>query len=148
MKITVGADHAGFPLKATVVEHLKSLGHEVTDFGTFSEEPIDFPVITRKVCTTVTEHQADKALLICGTGVGASIAANKMKGIRSAVCHDVYSAHQCVEHDNVNVMVLGAQIVGYKLAIDLIDSFLQAEFSTDPAFRRRVEMLAEMDNDR
>jgi ribose 5-phosphate isomerase B len=147
MKLAVGADHAGFPLKAAILAHLKDTGHEVIDFGTFSEEPVDFPVITKQVCTAVNNEEADRGLMICGTGVGASIAANKVKGIRASVCHDVYSAHQCVEHDNVNVMAVGAQIVGDKLAKDLIDRFLAAKFSTSPEFRKRVEMLADMEKE-
>jgi len=146
MKLAVGADHAGFPLKGTIIEYLKSQGHEVIDHGTFNDEPVDFPVITKKVCSDVLSGEADRGLMICGTGVGASIAANKIKGIRASVCHDMYSAHQCVEHDNVNVMAIGAQIVGDKLAKDLIDSFLEAEFSTSPEFRRRVQMLADMED--
>src|SRR5690625_1803448 len=112
MKLAVGADHAGFPLKDTILKYLKSQGHEVIDHGTFSDEPVDFPVITKKVCSDVLSDKADRGLMICGTGVGASIAANKIQGIRASVCHDIYSAHQCVEHDNVNVMAIGAQIVG------------------------------------
>lgn len=147
MKIAVGADHAGYPLKGTIVEHLKIMGHEVFDHGTFSEEPVDFPVITKKVCEKVKKEEADRGLMICGTGVGASIAANKIKGIRAALCHDIYSSHQCVEHDNVNVMAIGAQIVGDKLAKELIDSFLQARFSTSTEFRKRVKMLEELENE-
>lgn len=146
MKLAVGADHAGYPLKDTILEYLKSQGHEVIDHGTFNNEPVDFPVITKKVCGDVLSDKADRGLMICGTGVGASIAANKIKGIRASVCHDVYSAHQCVEHDNVNVMAIGAQIVGDKLAKDLLDSFLEAEFSTSPEFRRRVQMLTDMED--
>ncbi|SDI41761.1 ribose 5-phosphate isomerase B [Natribacillus halophilus] len=147
MKVVVGADHAGFPLKGTIVEHLESMGHEVLDYGTFSEEPVDFPVITKKVCDEVKKDEDARGLMICGTGVGASIAANKIKGIRAALCHDIYSAHQCVEHDNVNVMAIGAQIVGDKLAQELIDSYLQARFSTASEFRRRVQMLSELENE-
>lgn len=148
MKLAVGADHAGFPLKATIIEYLEAEGHEVLDHGTFNDEPVDFPVITKKVCKDITEGTVDRGLMICGTGVGASIAANKIKGIRASVCHDIYSAHQCVEHDNVNVMAIGAQIVGDKLAKDLLSSFLNAEFSTSPEFRKRVRMLEEMEENK
>jgi ribose 5-phosphate isomerase B len=145
MKIVVGGDHAGFPLKAPVVEALQKWGHQVTDLGTHSAEPVDFPDIAAKVCGAVRSGQADRAIMVCGTGVGACIAANKTPGIRAALCHDVYSAHQCVEHDDVNVMCLGAQIVGQTLAIELIKSFLDARFSTEEHFRRRVQKLHEME---
>ncbi|WP_226627702.1 ribose 5-phosphate isomerase B [Alloyangia pacifica] len=148
MRLVIGSDHAGFPLKATVVEHLKRLGHEVSDVGSYDDKPVDFPEIAQAVTRAVTDGSAERGLLVCGTGVGASIAANKVKGIRAAVGHDVHSAHQCVEHDDVNVLCIGAQIVGPWLALDLIDAFLTAEFSTDEDFRRRVAMLHDMDNAR
>ncbi|QHA93084.1 ribose 5-phosphate isomerase B [Bacillus sp. N1-1] len=145
MKISVGGDHAGFPLKGKVVSVIKGLGHEVVDYGCFDETPIDFPDITQTVCESVLDGKADRALLVCGTGVGASIAANKIPGIRASVCHDIYSAHQCVEHDDVNVMCVGAQIVGHKIVEELIESFLNATFSTSEEFRRRVKKLSEME---
>lgn len=148
MRLVIGSDHAGFPLKATVVEHLERLGHEVSDVGSYDDKPVDFPEIAQAVTRAVTDGSAERGLLVCGTGVGASIAANKVKGIRAAVGHDVHSAHQCVEHDDVNVLCIGAQIVGPWLALDLIDAFLTAEFSTDEDFRRRVAMLHDMDNAR
>ncbi len=148
MHIIVGSDHAGFPLKATLLEHLQSMGHSVTDIGSYDPEPVDFPDITRNLAARVTDGEGERGLLVCGTGVGAAIAANKVKGIRAAVCHDVHSAHQCVEHDDVNVMCIGAQIVGPWLAKDLVSAFLKAEFSTDEDFRRRVAKLAEMDSAR
>lgn len=145
MKIAVGGDHAGFPLKGHVIEVLKELGHEVTDCGSYTPEPVDFPDITKIVCEKVLAQEADKAILVCGTGVGASIAANKIPGIRSSVCHDIYSSHQCVEHDDVNVMCIGAQIIGPALVKELVESFLTAEFSTETEFRRRVEKLSIME---
>ena len=148
MRIVVGSDHAGFPLKSLVLEQVRKLGHEVTDTGSYDDTPVDFPVIARKVTDAVTAGEADRGLLVCGTGVGASIAANKVKGIRAAVCHDVHSAHQSVEHDDVNVMCIGAQIVGPWLAADLVEAYLKAEFSTDEDFRRRVDMLHRMDEER
>ena len=148
MRIVIGSDHAGFPMKATILEHVRSLGHEVEDVGSYNPNPVDFPDIAREVTNRITSGDADRGLLVCGTGVGASIAANKVKGIRAAVCHDVHSAHQSVEHDDVNVMCIGAQIVGPWLATDLVDSYLRAEFSTDEDFRRRVRKLAEMDDQR
>ncbi|WP_343502193.1 ribose 5-phosphate isomerase B [Alloyangia pacifica] len=148
MRLVLGSDHAGFPLKATVLDHLQRLGHEVRDVGSYDDKPVDFPEIAQAVTGAVNDGSAERGLLVCGTGVGASIAANKVKGIRAAVGHDVHSAHQCVEHDDVNVLCIGAQIVGPWLALDLIDAFLGAEFSTDEDFRRRVAMLHDMDNDR
>jgi len=148
MRLVVGSDHAGFSLKRSVLDHLAGLGHEIEDVGSFDDKPVDFPDIARKVAQAITTGRAERGLMVCGTGVGASIAANKMKGIRAAVCHDVHSAHQSVEHDDVNVMCIGAQIVGAWLANDLITAFLDAKFSTDADFRRRVAKLAVMDDER
>ena len=148
MRIVIGSDHAGFPLKAEIVEFIRSLGHVTEDVGSYDPDPVDFPDIARAVTDRLTEGHADRGLLVCGTGVGASIAANKVRGIRAAVCHDVHSAHQCVEHDDVNVMCIGAQIVGPWLAKDLVAAYLAANFSTDEDFRRRVKKLADMDSAR
>jgi len=109
MKIVVGSDHAGFPLKAELVAFIRQSGHDVTDVGSYDPNPVDFPDIARKVAAAITGGQAERGLMVCGTGVGAAIGANKMKGIRAAVCHDVHSAHQSVEHDDVNVMCIGAR---------------------------------------
>jgi ribose 5-phosphate isomerase B len=145
MRLVVGSDHAGWLLKKNVLEHLAALGHDVVDVGSFDDQPVDFPDIARGVAAKVISGEAERGIMVCGTGVGAAIAANKMKGIRAAVCHDVHSAHQGVEHDDVNVMCLGAQIVGPWLARDLITAFLAARFSTDADFRRRVAKLHDMD---
>ncbi len=145
MRVIVGADHAGFPLKGTVIEALRSWGHQVEDAGTDSTDPVDFPVITRRVCDPLRAGEFDRGILVCGTGIGACIAANKIPGIRAALCHDVYSAHQSVEHDNANVLCLGAQIVGDRLALDLIRAYLGAEFSREDHYRRRVDQLSELE---
>lgn len=145
MKIAVGCDHAGYPLKDTVMKGLISMGHEVVDCGSYDPEPVDFPDITKLVGKTILSGEVERGILVCGTGVGASIAANKIPGIRASVCHDVYTAHQCVEHDDVNVICIGAQIIGHMLALELISKFLDAEFSTEEEFRRRVNKLNEMD---
>jgi ribose 5-phosphate isomerase B len=145
MKLAVGGDHAGFPLKGPIIERLKSWGYGVTDHGTYTPDPVDFPDIAQKVCQQILDGEADRGIMVCGTGMGAAIAANKIPGIRAAVCHDVYSAHQCVEHDNVNVLCLGAQIVGDKLAEELLRAYLNAEFSTEVHFRRRVQKLADLE---
>jgi ribose 5-phosphate isomerase B len=146
MKIVIGSDHAGFALKRTVLDHLAGLGHEVVDIGSYDDEPVDFPDVARRLGQTLGRGEAERGILVCGTGVGAAIAANKMKGIRAAVCHDVHSAHQSVEHDDVNVMCIGAKIVGAWLACDLITAYLGATFSTDEDFRRRVRKLRDMDD--
>ena len=145
MKLAIGGDHAGFPMKGPIIELLEEEKHTATDFGTHSSAPVDFPDIAAKVCQAVRSGEAERGILVCGTGVGAAIAANKTPGIRAAVCHDVYSAHQCVEHDDVNVICVGAWIVGIKVAEEIIDAFLAAEFSTDPDFRRRVGKLHDLE---
>ncbi|MBB3938341.1 ribose 5-phosphate isomerase B [Aureimonas phyllosphaerae] len=145
MKIVIGSDHAGFPLKAQVIDHLRAGGHEIEDVGSFDPNPVDFPDIARLVCDKVRGKEAERGLLVCGTGVGAAIAANKIRGIRAAVCHDVHSAHQSVEHDDVNVMCIGAQIVGPWLANDLVDAFFAAEFDRNEDFVRRVDKLAQLE---
>ena len=145
MKIAIGSDHAGFPLKAALVKIITGLGHEVVDHGSYDPAPVDFPDIAGKVCAAVRSGAALRGIMVCGTGVGAAIAANKIPGIRAAVCHDIHSAHQSVEHDDVNVMCLGAQIVGPWLAGDLVTAYLQAEFSTDADCRRRVAKLADLE---
>lgn len=145
MKIAIGSDHAGFPLKGTVVGLLKSWKHAVKDCGSFTPAPVDFPDIAMLVCDEIKSGRADRGIMVCGTGVGASIAGNKIHGIRAALCHDTYSAHQCVEHDNVNLLCLGAQIVGPSLAEEILKAFLDAKFSTEEQFRRRVRKLDQMD---
>lgn len=132
-------------MKAKVVQVISELGHAVNDFGSYTPDPVDFPDIARLVCDAVRQHKADRGIMVCGTGVGAAIAANKIPGVRAAVCHDVHSAHQSVEHDDVNVMCMGAQIVGPWLAVDLVRAYLAAEFSTDPDCRRRVDKLAALE---
>jgi ribose 5-phosphate isomerase B len=145
MKLVIGGDHAGFPMKGPVVELLKGWGHPVEDLGTHSPEPVDFPDIAQAVCAAIGQGRAERGVLVCGTGVGACIAGNKIPGIRAALCHDVYSAHQCVEHDDVNLLCMGAQIIGLKLAEEILRAFLVARFSTEEHFRRRVAKLAELE---
>ncbi len=145
MRLAVGGDHAGFPLKGPVIEFLKAEGHTAQDFGTHNAEPVDFPDIAQVVCDAIRKGEADRGVLVCGTGVGACIAGNKVPGIRAALCHDVYSAHQCVEHDDVNLLCIGAQIVGIRLVEEILRAFLSAQFSTEAHFRRRVDKLAEME---
>jgi len=146
MKISVGSDHCGYELKMKMIDKIKALGHEVLDFGCFDPNPVDFPDIAKTVCSSINKKETERGIMFCGTGVGAAIACNKVPGVRASVCHDIYSAHQCVEHDNVQVMCIGGQIVGDAVAYELILSFIQAEFSKDPDFRRRVQKLIEMEN--
>lgn len=148
MRLVVGGDHAGFALKGPVVAALRHWGHEVEDVGTHTPDEVDFPDIARAVCEAVQSGRAERGIMVCGTGIGACMAANKYAGIRAALCHDVHSAHQSVEHDDANVLCLGAKIVGEWLALDLIKTFLDATFSDEEHFRRRVEKLAELDRAR
>jgi ribose 5-phosphate isomerase B len=145
MQLVVGGDHAGFALKGPLVDALRAWGHNVVDVGAHSAEPVDFPDVARLLCTEIQSGRAERGIMVCGTGVGAAIAANKLPGIRAAVGHDVYSAHQGVEHDDVNVLCLGAQIVGEPLALDLLRAYLNAQFSTAEEFRRRVAKLGELE---
>lgn len=145
MRVALSNDHAGFSLKAFVVRHLQSAGHDVIDVGTTDDAVVDFPLMTRRVTDLVVSGTAERGLLICGTGVGASIAANKVRGIRAAVIHDTYVARQGVEHDDVNVACLGAWVVGERIAADAVDAFLGAVFDDTDDVRRRVAQLAEME---
>ncbi|WP_078555257.1 RpiB/LacA/LacB family sugar-phosphate isomerase [Bacillus alkalicellulosilyticus] len=145
MRIAIGSDHCGYEMKKVLLPLLKTLGCEYVDYGCHSTESVDFPDIARTVCDVVRSGEFDRGIMVCGTGVGAAIAANKIPGIRASVCHDIHSAHQCVEHDDVNVMCIGAQIIGPWLAEDLIRSFVEAKFSTEEHFRRRVKKLHELE---
>lgn len=145
MKLIVGADHAGYELKAVVVNSLRERGYEVEDVGTHSSDPVDFPDITRRVCDPVRQGTYDRGMLVCGTGIGASMAANKFPGIRAALAHDIYSAHQCVEHDDANVLCLGAQIVGEQVALDLIRTYLAAELRPEEQFKRRIAKMTQLE---
>src|ERR671925_985248 len=126
MKLVIGSDHAGFALKVAMGDLLRSLGHEVLDVGAFNENPSDYPDFAEAVGRAVLDGKAERGVLICGSGVGASVAANKLMGIRAGMCHDTYSAHQGVEHDDINVICLGARIVGPALASEIAAAFLQA----------------------
>ncbi len=141
MRLVVGADHAGYPLKGRVVAKLREWGHEVVEVGAQSETPVDFPDVAVELCAVVVNGDAERGILICGTGIGAAMAANRCRGIRAALAHDPYSAHQCVEHDDANVLCLGAQVVGPDVAFELLHIYLNARFSTEEQFRRRVAKL-------
>ena len=141
MRVAVGSDHAGFPLKRQLTEWVKEAGHEVLDLGTFDETPCDYPDSAEAVALALKGGKAERGILSCGSGVGASIAANKVPGIRAAVCHDTYSAHQGVEHDDMNVLVMGARIIGSELAHEIVTAFLGAGFSGEERHRRRLEKV-------
>jgi ribose 5-phosphate isomerase B len=138
MRIAVGADHAGFTLKQEVAESLRKGGHEVVDVGTNSTAAVDYPDYAEKVALAVKEGRAERAVLICGSGVGACVAANKVPGIRAAICHDVYSAHQGVEHDDMNVLVLGGRIIGPALAHELVEAYVKARYTAEERHARRL----------
>jgi ribose 5-phosphate isomerase B len=139
MKIVVGADHAGFPLKQIVVEDLRGAGHEVNDVGTFHPElPDDYPNFATPVCEAVRSGKAERGVLVCGSAVGVTVAANKFPGIRAGTCHDHYSAHQGVEHDNMNVLCMGARIIGPEVAREIVETFIAAQFSREERHVRRL----------
>jgi ribose 5-phosphate isomerase B len=143
VKLVIASDHAGFPLKEEVRAYLTKAGHEIVDLGAFRIEPEDdYPDFAERVGEAIKNGEAPRGILICGSGVGVSVAANKMPGIRAAMCHDTYSAHQGVEHDDMNVIVLGARIIGSSLAYELVDSFIGAKFiSSEPRFTRRFKKV-------
>ncbi len=146
MRIAIGADHAGFELKARVVPRLIKLGHGVEDLGTYDETPVDYPDYAAAAGRAVLEGRADRGIVICGSGVGATVAANKLPGIRACVCHDTYSAHQGVEHDNLNVLVLGSRVIGEELAFELIENFLAARFSGEARHLRRLGKIQALED--
>ena len=145
MKVALGADHAGFELKQALIAPLGSLGHEITDLGTNSTEPVDYPDVAALVAGAVLGGTVERGVLICGSGVGASVAANKLPGIRAGLCHDSYSAHQGVEHDDMNILVLGARVIGVELARELARVFLDARFSHEQRHERRLAKIAALE---
>src|SRR5579863_4244438 len=147
MKIAVAADHAGFPLKARILEEVRKLGHQVLDLGTHSTDPVDYPDYARAVAEALRDGRAERAVLICGSGAGACVAANKFRGIRAATCHDTFSAHQGVEDDGMNVLCLGARVIGPELASELLRSYLGARFSNLERHRRRVSKVEQFEEE-
>jgi ribose 5-phosphate isomerase B len=142
MKLAIGADHAGFAMKESVRGYLEQLGHEVTDLGAYNAEPSDYPDFAEAVGRALMAGRAERGILICGSGVGVCVAANKMPGIRACMCHDHYSAHQGVEHDNMNVLVMGARIIGPETAFDLVAAFLDAKFQSQvERYVRRLNIV-------
>jgi ribose 5-phosphate isomerase B len=151
MKIAVGCDHGGFPLKDAVIEAVKAAGHEVIDVGTYSAGSVDFPDFAKKVGKKIQSKEAERGILICGSGIGAAIAANKMKGVYASICHDTYSAAQGVQHDAMNVLCMGGRVIGPELVKVLVPAFLNARYEGDDKggerLARRVEKIKAMEND-
>jgi len=141
MIVAVAADHAGFSLKDMVIATVKAAGHEVLDLGVFDTQPVDYPDYAAMVARLIQNREAERGILLCGSGVGACIAANKFKGVYAGVCHDTYSAHQGVEHDDMNVICLGARIIGPELVREIVTAFLKADFSTEERHVRRVNKV-------
>ena len=146
MRVVIGADHGGYALKDELKPFIEALGHEVADVGALELDPADdFPDFTAAVAAAVASGEAARGVMICGSGVGASVAANKVRGIRASVCHDTYSAHQGVEHDDMNVLCLGARIVGVELARELAAAFLSAQYEPEERFQRRLDKVLAME---
>ncbi len=141
MRIAIAADHAGLPLKQIVIDEVRRLGAEAIDLGTNGTEAVDYPDLADAVAQAVRTGDADRGIVLCGSGVGASVAANKVQGVRAAVCHDTYSAHQGVEHDDMNVLALGARVVGSDVAVELVRAFVGARFSGDERHVRRLNKV-------
>ncbi len=149
MRVVIGADHAGFPLKAPLIEELERLGHQALDLGAHFLDPLDdYPDFARVVAERVASQDDQRGIIVCGSGVGASVVANKVRGVRASVCHDTYSARQGVEHDDMNVLCLGSRIIGEELAKELVGAFLQAAFTGEERHRRRLDKIMAMDADR
>ena len=146
MRLALGSDHAGFPLKESVKEFIEDQGHSIKDYGTYSSASVDYPDFAEKVGVALVNSEADRGIVICGSGVGASIAINKLPGIRAGLCHDTYSAHQGVEHDDMNVLVLGARIIGVELARELIKTYLSARYTTEERHQRRLEKIKQIES--
>jgi ribose 5-phosphate isomerase B len=145
MKVGVACDHAGFPLKDVVLRAVRDAGHEVLDLGTHSTEPVDYPDFAEKLGRAIQKGEAERGILLCGSGVGAAVAANKLRGIRAGVCHDSYSAHPCVEHDDVNILALGGRVIGPETASEMVRFFLGAQFSGEERHLRRLRKVTEIE---
>jgi ribose 5-phosphate isomerase B len=146
MKIAVAGDHAGFDLKQWLVAELRKAGHEIVDLGTGSSAPVDYPDFARAVGRAIVDGSAERGVVVCGSGVGACIAANKIKGVRAGMCHDTYSAHQGVEHDAMNVLCLGSRVIGTALALELVEAFLAARCSTEERHLRRLQKILDIES--
>ena len=141
MKVAIASDHAGFEYKSALVKELQTNGYQVSDLGAYNTDPSDYPDYAAAVAQAILNKQAERGILICGSAVGVSIAANKFKGIRAGVCHDGYSAHQGVEHDDVNILCMGERVIGINLAVEIAFIFLKAEYSGLPRHQKRLEKI-------
>lgn len=141
MKVIIASDHAGYKYKTILIDEMRNAGYEVTDLGTHNESPTDYPDHARDVANALLVQKNTKAIIICGSGVGVSVAANKFRGIRAGVCHDTYSAHQSVEHDDVNVLCIGQRVIGIELAREIVFAFLGAQFSKALRHEKRLEKI-------
>lgn len=144
MRIAIASDHGGFPLKEELVLYMRALGHEVRDLGVHTPEPADYPDAAEKVGLAIREGAADRGVILCGSGIGAVMAANRMEGIRAGVGHDTYSARQGVEHDNMNVLSIGARVIGVELAREVVRAFLEARFIPEERYQRRLGKMADL----
>jgi len=147
MRIVLGADHRGYVLKDAIAEHLKTAGHDVIDVGTNGDAPVDYPDVALDVARPICSGDADRGIVLCGSGVGAAIASNKIPGIRAGLCHDTYSAHQGVEHDDMNVICMGSRVIGDELAREVVDAFIGANFMDKERYRRRLEKIRALEQD-
>lgn len=147
MKVAFGCDHAGFALKRSLMEQAQRMGHQIVDCGAMDDRPSDYPDFARAVGTALLSGEAERGVLVCGSGVGASVAANKIHGIRAGLCHDTYSAHQGVEHDDINMLCLGSRVVGEELAAELMRAFLNAKFSGEERHKRRLQKITDIENE-
>ncbi len=147
MRIALGCDHGGFPLKQRIVSVIQAAGHTVVNCGTDSDCSVDYPDYALRVGQVIVAGEADRGILLCGSGVGISVAANKIPGIRAGVCHDIYSAHQGVEHDDMNVLCLGARIVGEEVAVELVRAYINAQFTREERHLRRLNKVLQIERD-
>jgi ribose 5-phosphate isomerase B len=148
MKIAFACDHGGFPIKADILEAITDAGHQLIDLGTYDETPVDYPDYVEKACKLVQDKKVDRAVIVCGSGIGACITANKMQGIYAGICHDTYSAHQGVEHDDMNVLCMGARVIGPALGRDITSIFLSSRFSNEERHIRRLAKMKKIEKER
>src|ERR1700712_5356583 len=146
MKIVIASDHAGFDYKNILLKDIQEQGYDIKDLGAFEITADDYPDHAANIANAIINKEADRGIIICGSGVGVSVAANKFKGIRAGVCHDTYSAHQCVEHDDANVLCIGERVIGIELAREIVQAFLNAKFSHEPRHQRRLDKIAAIEN--
>ncbi|MEO5947860.1 MAG: ribose 5-phosphate isomerase B [Chitinophagaceae bacterium] len=146
MKVLIASDHAGYRYKAILFKEIEEQGYSVIDLGTYDESPTDYPDQASTIANALLNKEGERGIIMCGSGVGVSVAVNKFRGIRAGVCHDTYSAHQCVEHDNVNILCIGQRVIGIELAREIVFAFLSANFSNAPRHVKRLEKINAIEN--